>query len=170
MMRRFDAQGAVSGIYAIYIQDKLVYIGKSTNLNNRVYQHERGIITGKGGCSWYNIAKEFYIRDYDIKIVVVEPVEEKELLAKEQYYIELHRPIFNTRLTSTCNQKTPKSFGEAISMLRLPMREVAKQEDIANKERAEQKGWFGESYINKNEFFWWEYEQVYGNYKRPSGR
>ena len=56
MLKKFDAGKAKCGVYAIYIDDKVVYVGESIDLPNRIYDHEKGIRTGKGAAPWYYLA------------------------------------------------------------------------------------------------------------------
>ena len=95
----------------------------------------------------------------------MEEVAEHELLSKEKEYIKLYNPIFNDKENAERVQPLPKNYDEAINMLGLAPRKPVKPQQIEHRERAANNGWFEENYPNKDEFFWWEYESVYGNYK-----
>lgn len=168
MLKRFDAGATRVGIYAIYVEDKVVYIGQSENLPVRLSTHEAGIRNGRGSASWYSILHQFYRRNFTISCKIIERTDPSQLLAQEEKYIRTLDPLFNTCVGTARIRNTPKNYEEAITLLGLSPREPVKQTQIECEERAHCNGWFGEQYANKDEFFWWEYEQVYGNYKRPN--
>lgn len=158
MLKTFDVGAAKCGIYAIYIQDKIVYIGQSGALTTRMREHEKGIKSGKGNAPWYPVAHQFYIRNFDISCKVIAQTTQSELLPLEEKYIRTYQPIFNERINYKETKPVPKTYEEAISLLNLTSRDPVKLEQIENEERAQHNGWFGEQYAKKEEFFWWEYE------------
>lgn len=170
MLNKFDAGNVKCGIYAIYIDDIIVYVGKSINLPYRVHEHEMGIKSGKGTASWYYIANQFYIRNFTFSMKVLEEADEEDILEKEEEYIRKYRPIFNERINFKEKKSVPRNYIETSQLLGLELRKPINLQQIENEERALKSGWFGEYYINKDEFYWWEYEQIYGNYKQSNNR
>lgn len=90
-----------SGIYAIYCDDKIVYIGKSTNLLTRFIAHQAHIF-----CPYadeYNRPKYRELRralslGHDIKIEVLIYCSKQELNKHEREQILKYLPALNTQI------------------------------------------------------------------------
>ena len=85
------------GIYGIYLEDNLVYVGKSSNLRQRFIQHESHIKTQKSSSKMYKQLHWFYSRDYNIEIKILEKcsISPKVLDDLETKYIQCLKPIYN---------------------------------------------------------------------------
>lgn len=85
------------GIYGIYLEDNLVYVGKSSNLRQRFIQHEGHIKTQKSSSKMYKQLHWFYSRDYNIEIKILEKcsISPKVLDDLETKYIQSLKPIYN---------------------------------------------------------------------------
>ncbi len=85
------------GIYGIYLEDNLVYVGKSSNLRQRFIQHESHIKTQKSSSKMYKQLHWFYSRDYNIEIKILEKcsISSKVLDDLETKYIQSLKPIYN---------------------------------------------------------------------------
>lgn len=57
-MLMIHANGATMGIYAICIDGRVVYVGKSRDLINRAISHKTCINTSNK--NWYPLAREFH--------------------------------------------------------------------------------------------------------------
>ena len=161
MIHKFDAQGAKCGIYAICIENKIVYIGQSSNLPVRAKEHEDCIRKGHNYKSqaWYPIALEFYRRGYDFTFQVLEEVNSSQLLERETALIRKEWPIFNERITEKERKQRVRSYQEALEILGLREQPYADMKEIDYQERLEtsgpyrdmierkEKNWFGEEYI-----------------------
>ncbi len=89
------------GIYKIVINDEIVYIGKSTNVYNRIVAHIINA-TWAGGRD-YNSKKYQQLRlaqqlHADIKFELVEETTKENIDEREDYYIELYYPKLNTMI------------------------------------------------------------------------
>lgn len=163
----FDTKGKEVGIYAICIDDKIAYIGQSKQISVRAQTHERNIRKGqREQGNWYPLAKQFYEHGHNIELKILEEVEQSKLVEIEEKYINTLQPIFNTKKNSHC-ETIPTSYKIAADLLGIKTRPYVGTDEMIRKDRAKQMGWFGEFHVNTDEFYWWEYEQVYGNYKRP---
>lgn len=96
------AREKLTGIYFLLNNDnKLLYVGKSANLESRLIDH----VTGSGG----NTVR-FYKEVYKIKIVFFEKMGVAELSNIEKIFIRALRPAFNGSCDSMRNS-TVKSYG-----------------------------------------------------------
>lgn len=97
----------IMGIYGIYLDDELVYIGQSTNIKNRWIKHKENIEKPiiiledreKGLDVLYNKLGDYYRANIEsIYFCVLEKVNNrKELKKLESKYIEYFKPKYNIR-------------------------------------------------------------------------
>ena len=92
-----------AGIYCIKIDDKIVYIGKSSNMLRRVAQHYAGIRMGTE--KKYRIIQEAQRQGHPITFDVLYYAKSKgginrmaEIGEKEGEYIRQYLPILNTQI------------------------------------------------------------------------
>ena len=92
-----------AGIYCIKIDDKIVYIGKSSNMLRRVAQHYAGIRMGTE--KKYRILQEAQRKGRSINFDVLYYAKSKgsinrmaEIGEKEGEYIRQYLPILNTQI------------------------------------------------------------------------
>ena len=97
-----------AGIYCIKIDEKIVYIGKSTNMLRRVAQHYVGI--KQGSELKYRILSEAGRRGHCIGFDVLYYAKEnvyfaiqEEIGEKEGEYIRKHKPVLNTQIPRADN-------------------------------------------------------------------
>ena len=144
MIIKFDTHNIKCGIYGIYIDDKLVYIGQSKQLQARAYNHEQKIRKGYGPPSlWYQLANSFYRHGHKITFKVLEEVVEDQLIEKENEYINRYLPIFNGRINFK-NRAIPTDYNTAAALLGIKTNPLKEKSQIVNEERAAAIGWFGE--------------------------
>ena len=126
-----------SGIYGIYIDDALVYIGKAKNFHQRFSGHTQNIRHGDG--QWYPLAREFNKRGHNIWVRIIEKVPVRALREVEMRYIDELDPIFNI---DGCrkDKKRPSDYDTAVKILGLEPRPPV----IEIKIEQPQKNWFGE--------------------------
>ena len=154
----FKTHGKQIGIYGIYIDDKIVYIGQSKQLSTRAQTHERNIRKGaKWNGDWYLIANQFYLHGHKIEFKVLEEVPLDQLIKTEERYIQAIQPIFNTRKNDR-NCQIPTDYVTVANILNIEVKPFIGLDKMICKDRAEQLGWFGENYPDKNELYWWEYK------------
>lgn len=99
---------AFSGLYAVYYADKLVYIGKSTNLNTRVQNREFLYIQ--------NVYPEIQVyirylplREKELKLINGSWLSVEILMQTELRYIKILNPPLNrTNLKNNSNFLNPK--------------------------------------------------------------
>lgn len=93
------------GIYAIYIEDKYVYIGKSNDMLRRVAQHifyiENNWSDGKA--HKYQILREAKSRGYNIRFDVLATPKEEDLGWVEGWFIRSHMPALNYQIPKEDN-------------------------------------------------------------------
>lgn len=141
MMLDFSARGIKSGIYAISIDGKIVYVGESSNLWNRAKQHRTSILNSNE--LWYPLCRKFCERGHNITFRVIEAVEPQKLREKEKEYIAIYHPLFNLQNNS---QKITGNFDylKAIEYLELTPRPFIGIKEIQQREMAKIRGWFGQ--------------------------
>lgn len=110
-------QSGKSGIYAIYCDERLVYIGKSTDLLKRFIAHKANTICDES--KEYNSKKYVELRNamaagHNICIKVIEYCEKKDLEAKEDYYIGMYLPPLNTIIPNGRGGHTTKGVSHLI--------------------------------------------------------
>lgn len=95
----------IQGIYAIEVNNKIVYVGQSTDIVTRCRQHCHKIIKPIENCKKYNgdlsplyiELKNLFNNDYFIKFLILERIEDKsKLKQKEKYYMNKYKPSLNT--------------------------------------------------------------------------
>ena len=89
----------VSGIYGIYIQDNLVYVGQSKSLLNRWIAHKINTLYNYGQHDYqeekYEILREAYQAGFSISCKPIEFCEPKDLNVRESSWIKELKPILN---------------------------------------------------------------------------
>lgn len=84
----FNTKGKEVGIYGIFIDNKIVYIGQSKQLSKRAQTHERGIRQcERHNSNWYGIANQFYLHGHSITFKVLKETDQKHLNEIEEEYI-----------------------------------------------------------------------------------
>ena len=97
----------VMGIYGIYLDDTLVYIGQSKNIKNRWIQHKQQIeaplisfeYKESGIDALYNTLRQYYREGIEsIYFCILEIVKDESKLKKlETEYINFFKPKYNLR-------------------------------------------------------------------------
>ena len=97
-----------AGIYCIKVDDRIVYIGKSTNMLWRVAQHYVGIKTGSE--RKYRILQEVKRKGHPFTFDVLYNASsighdqiQEEIGEKEGEYIRKYRPVLNTQIPHADN-------------------------------------------------------------------
>jgi len=106
--------GRISGIYAITIQNRVVYIGKSTNLISRVTRHIRNALNGHKRPK-YQILNSAICDGKFVNCVVIEECGEKELSEREEHYIIKFNPPLNTTKSNDVSSLTFKDLIDNLS-------------------------------------------------------
>lgn len=131
------ANGATVGIYALLIDGRIVYVGKSRDLPNRAKTHQTNILHSNN--AWYPLAKEFHERGHVFTMKILTTCEYKDLDKIEEEYIHKLKPLFNYQSLGKDGYK-PIDYETAVNKLflgyRPPMKKQTTQES--------QKNWFGE--------------------------
>ena len=96
----YRAKYAVAGIYGIYIEDKLVYIGKSNYCLRRICEHMMGIASKKPDKSnKYRVLDEAMKRGLFIRFDMLDYEDDANLRGyKEGVMIREHAPILNYQI------------------------------------------------------------------------
>ena len=103
-----------SGIYGIYIDGVLVYIGKATNFHWRFSAHAASI--RHSDTVWYPLIREFDRRGHNIEARIIEKIPIRAIKEKELEYINNLQPIFNIQGCSKEKQR-PTTYDTAVSIL-----------------------------------------------------
>lgn len=130
------AKGTITGIYALCIDNRVVYVGKSENLPLRARSHQTNILHSDK--VWYPLAREFHERGHIITMKILATPEYKDLNKTEEEYIQKLKPLFNHQGRGKDGYK-PMEYETAVNRLFLGYRPPAKQD-----EPKMQKSWFGE--------------------------
>lgn len=105
-VNKFLEKYKTMGIYGIYLQNKLIYIGQSNNIGKRWVTHKTHIIREPSKCRdymgdnypLYNFLRSYYQAGIDISFSILEIINDKsELNQKESEYIKKFNPICNVR-------------------------------------------------------------------------
>lgn len=131
------AKGAMSGIYALCIDGRVVYVGKSRDLVNRAKEHQTHILHSND--AWYPLAREFHERGHVFTMKVLATPEYKDLGNTEIEYIQKLKPIFNQQGLGKAGYK-PMEYETAVNKLFLGYRPPMKKQTV----QEPQKNWFGE--------------------------
>jgi group I intron endonuclease len=120
------------GIYKIVsktISDRY-YIGSSVNIQNRWKRHIRELKTNKH----HSIKLQRHVNKYgieDLKFVILTECSKKELLIKEQSFLDVNFPYFNTNKKAGCaNNGSPWNKGKK---MKIPVWNKGKKMDEAQK-------------------------------------
>ena len=130
------ASGATMGIYAICIDGRIVYVGKSRDLVNRALTHTTYINTSNK--NWYPLAREFHQRGHLITMKILATPEYKNLEKVEKEYIQKLKPLFNSQHMGEDGYKA-MSYDYAVNKLFLGYRPP-----MTKHKPKEEKNWFGE--------------------------
>lgn len=126
-----------SGIYGIYIDDALVYIGKAKNFHQRFGGHTQSM--QYSDAQWYPLAREFDKRGHLVEARIIEKVPVRALYKTELKYINELDPIFNINGCEK-SKKRPANYDVAVKILGLE----PKPPVIEVKIEQPQRNWFGE--------------------------
>lgn len=96
----------VAGVYGIYLNQELVYIGSSVHCMTRFYQHKRKIVIEESKrCAWkdytlvYNELRKAYQNNLNISFEIIDEIDDVNdvqfLRALERAYIRILKPKFN---------------------------------------------------------------------------
>ena len=125
------------GIYGIYIDNILVYIGKASNFHQRFSGHTQSI--RHSNTVWYPLAREFDKRGHNIEARIIEKTPIRMMREKELEYINNLQPVFNIEGCPKGKQR-PTAYDTAVSILGI----VPRPPVIETKIEQPQKNWFGE--------------------------
>ena len=126
-----------SGIYGIYIDNVLVYIGKASSFHQRFGGHMYSM--RHSNSQWYPLAREFDKRGHNIDARIIEKIPVRAMREKELEYINNLQPIFNIEGCPKGRQR-PTAYDEAVSILGI----IPKPPVIEIKIEEPQNNWFGE--------------------------
>lgn len=97
-MQKLDKSFKCSGIY--YLKNKFnnkLYIGSSKNIRTRIYNHKNKLKYNKHNNPYLqNVVNKYGLDCFNIGIL--EKCDEKNLLIKEQYYLDNMKPEYNLTL------------------------------------------------------------------------
>lgn len=85
-----------SGIYCICIEDKILYIGRSKCMYDRIQQHLKAILNSDE--YKYEMLYDLVRKNYPITFDVIEYAEEADLAEREAYWINYYLPPLNTQI------------------------------------------------------------------------
>ena len=124
-------------VYALCIDERIVYVGKSRDLVNRADAHRTKILNSDE--LWYPLARDFHERGHTITMKILATPSYYDLDKTEKEYIQKLKPLFNFQNMGEKGYK-PMSYDVAVNKLflgyRPPMRKYKKPQ--------EEKNWFGE--------------------------
>lgn len=123
-------------IYGLFIDNKLVYIGKSRDLRNRADSHRTKILNSNE--AWYPLARDFHQRGHVITMKVLATPSFYDLDKTEQEYIHKLKPLFNYQHMEG-NGYEQMSYDYAVNKLFLGYRPP-----MTKQNKKEEKNWFGE--------------------------
>lgn len=100
-----NKQYRTSCIYGIYLNDELVYLGKTTNAIQRWEIHKHHIIKSEDDCrkylgDYYKLYVELrkaYNNGDKITFDIIEEVDKNLLSIKEREYLNKNKPILNIK-------------------------------------------------------------------------
>ena len=96
-----DRKYSASGIYCIKIDDKIAYIGKSTNMYNRIASHIEHIeepLSKEFNGKKYKLLRQARYSNHKIGFDVLLYCKEEDLTAAEGEYIRKYLPPLNTQI------------------------------------------------------------------------
>lgn len=125
-----------TAIYAICIDGRVAYVGKSRNLRNRADNHRTKILNSEDG--WYPLARDFHQRGHVITMKILATPSYYDLDQTEKEYIHKLKPLFNSQCMDG-EGYTPMSYDYAVNKLFLGYRPP-----MTKQTNKEEKNWFGE--------------------------
>lgn len=108
MLIGFDLVENGSGVYALYLEDNLVYLGSTDNLRQKFGDALNYIRAQKAPSRAFQTLHMFYERSYTIEIKVLERIKNPKKALPS--YIEKFSPIFNRRKVPSF-EETLEIFG-----------------------------------------------------------
>ena len=83
------------GVYGIFLFGQLIYIGSSKNILQRIISHVEAAVSSAENRD--DRKKYYWMWNYSdyVTFDIIEPT--KDYLERENYYIELYKPIFNIK-------------------------------------------------------------------------
>ena len=84
----------MSGVYCIKVDDAIVYVGKSKNINERISQHWSGVFAREE--NKYSLLYNALHRSHKITFWLLEECEVADLNKKETFWIQQLRPCLNS--------------------------------------------------------------------------
>lgn len=88
-----------AGIYCIKVNECIVYVGKSKNLQGRMFQHWGKIFSGTED-NKYKLLHSAFNHYYRITFWVLGEYEEAKLNEKEKMWIEILKPCLNGKMNN----------------------------------------------------------------------
>lgn len=116
-----------SGIYAIMVDNKVLYIGQSVNMWDRIHQHMSYILKPHREKK-YQLFHIFNLYGKKIEFEVLEYVNPKELDEREAYYINHYLPPLNRNIPKHKDFEKQNNLLSAVSSCEDAMR-LAKKRD-----------------------------------------
>ena len=124
------------GVYGIYIDNRLVYVGKSKDLRTRSDTHRTRILHSND--VWYPLARDFHQRGHILTLKVLEQTSLEDLEKTETKYIQKLKPLFNCIGMGEDAYQTME-YDYAVNKLFLGYRPP-----MTKQKNKEEKNWFGE--------------------------
>lgn len=106
----FRAKWKHSGIYAMVVDNKVIYVGKSKDMSVRIMQH----IWHPDDTKKYWIIDELIAAGYRIEFVPVEYCEVAALTERESYWINYYLPPLNYQIPKHQDFKKQKSLLKSV--------------------------------------------------------
>lgn len=110
-----------SGVYSITVNNKIVYIGKSTNILYRMAEHWCSM--GNPKENKYKVLAEAKRRNYNVKFNVLYSAKSKniseiqeEIGEREGYFIRLYQPPLNCQIPTAENWRKFKMNKDALNI------------------------------------------------------
>lgn len=106
-----DQYEGKSGIYGIYCDNRLVYIGKSADLLKRFIAHKANTFCDESpeyNSKKYVEMREACLKGHSIQIQVLEYCDKADLSSREDFYIEHYQPALNTIIPNGYGRHTRK--------------------------------------------------------------
>ncbi len=126
-----------SGVYAVVLEEIIVYVGSSVNIYNRIKAHKSALSKNKHHSPyWQNV----YNKYGDIfEFVLLELTPKDQLIQREQFYIDHYKPKFNVN-PKAGSRLGSKQSPEAIEKTRQAHLGKARTEETKQRISAAQKG------------------------------
>ena len=106
-----EAKWKHSGIYAMVVEGKVIYVGKSKDMSVRLYQHMFQPTKAKK----YEIINQFIAAGHSVGFVVVEYCAESALKDHEAYWINYYLPPLNYQIPEHPDFEKQKSLLSSVN-------------------------------------------------------